>query len=164
VGGGIGLAPLRGVIDAVLADRKRFRAIRIYLGARTPRDRLFVPELDALAARDDLVIRTTVDRAGADWLGRVGIVTQLFPAPRPDIDGSNVTAFVCGPERMMTATADALRDLGVPADHLWLTLERRMECGVGLCGHCQLGTRFVCRDGPIFSVAELGPDLRREGL
>jgi NAD(P)H-flavin reductase/formate hydrogenlyase subunit 6/NADH:ubiquinone oxidoreductase subunit I len=164
VGGGIGLAPLRGVIDAVLADRKRFRAIRIYLGARTPRDRLFVAELDALAARDDLVIRTTVDRAGADWLGRVGIVTQLFPAPRPDIDGSNVTAFVCGPERMMTATADALRDLGVPADHLWLTLERRMECGVGLCGHCQLGTRFVCRDGPVFSVAELGPDLRREGL
>jgi NAD(P)H-flavin reductase len=164
VGGGIGLAPLRGVIDAVLAERKQFRAIRIYVGARTPRDRLFVAELDALAARDDLVIRTTVDRAGADWLGRVGIVTQLFPKPAPGIDGSNVTAFVCGPERMMTATADALRDLGVPTEHVWLTLERRMECGVGLCGHCQLGTRFVCRDGPVFSVAELGPDLRREGL
>jgi NAD(P)H-flavin reductase len=75
-----------------------------------------------------------------------------------------VTAFVCGPERMMTATADALGDLGVPPEHTWLTLERRMECGVGLCGHCQLGTRFVCRDGPVFSVAELGPDVRREGL
>ena len=164
VGGGIGLAPLRGVIDAILAERERFRAVRIYVGARTPRDRLFVAELDALAAREDLVVRTTVDRAGADWRGRVGIVTQLFPTPRPEIDGSNVTAFVCGPERMMTATADALADLGVPAEHLWLTLERRMECGVGLCGHCQLGTRFVCRDGPVFSVAELGPDLRREGL
>jgi NAD(P)H-flavin reductase/NAD-dependent dihydropyrimidine dehydrogenase PreA subunit len=164
VGGGIGLAPLRGVIDTVLAKRERFGAVRIYMGARTPNDRLFVEELDALAARDDLVVRTTVDRAGADWLGRVGIVTQLFPLPRPEIDGSNTTAFVCGPERMMTATADALGDLGVPPEHLWLTLERRMECGVGLCGHCQLGKRFVCRDGPVFSIAELGPDLRREGL
>jgi NAD(P)H-flavin reductase len=164
VGGGIGLAPLRGVIDAVLADRDRYGAVRVYAGARTPRDRLFVAQLDALSARDDVVVRSTVDRAGADWLGRVGIVTQLFPTPQPGISGANVTAFVCGPERMMTATADALVDLGVPADHLWLTLERRMECGVGLCGHCQLGTRFVCRDGPVFSVAELGPDLRREGL
>jgi len=164
VGGGIGLAPLRGVIDGVLAERERFGAVRIYMGARTPHDRLFVEELDALAARADLVVRTTVDRAAADWLGRVGIVTQLFPLPRPEIDGSNTTAFVCGPERMMTATADALDDLGVPPEHLWLTLERRMECGVGLCGHCQLGKRFVCRDGPVFSIAELGPDLRREGL
>jgi NAD(P)H-flavin reductase len=164
VGGGIGLAPLRGIIDEVVAGRDRFRAVRIYVGARTPRDRLFVAELDRLAAREDLVVRTTVDRAGAAWFGRVGIVTQLFPAPRPEIDGSNVTAFVCGPERMMAATADALQDLGVPSEHLWLTLERRMECGVGLCGHCQLGTRFVCRDGPVFSVAELGPDLRLEGL
>jgi NAD(P)H-flavin reductase len=164
VGGGIGLAPLRGVIDAVLAERERFGQVRIYVGARTPRDRLFEAELDVLAAREDLVFRLTVDRAGADWLGRVGIVTQLLPAPRPSIDGSNVTAFVCGPERMMTATADALGDLGVPPEHMWVTLERRMECGVGLCGHCQLGTRFVCRDGPVFSIAELGEDLRREGL
>jgi NAD(P)H-flavin reductase len=164
VAGGIGLAPLRGVIDAILADRKRFGDIRLYVGARTAHDRLFTAELDELAARDDLTVRVTVDRAGADWLGRVGIVTQLFPKPGPGIDGSDVTAFVCGPERMMTATADALGDLGVAPEHTWLTLERRMECGVGLCGHCQLGTRFVCRDGPVFSVAELGPDLRREGL
>jgi NAD(P)H-flavin reductase len=65
---------------------------------------------------------------------------------------------------MMTAVVDVLRDLAVPPEHTWLTLERRMECGVGLCGHCQLGGRFVCRDGPVFSVAELGDDLRREGL
>jgi NAD(P)H-flavin reductase/formate hydrogenlyase subunit 6/NADH:ubiquinone oxidoreductase subunit I len=164
VAGGIGLAPLRGLIDAVLAERARFGDVRLYVGARTPRDRLFVAELDDLAARGDLTVRVTVDRAGPEWLGRVGIVTQLFPNAGAGIDGSDVTAFVCGPERMMTATADALGDLGVPAEHTWLTLERRMECGVGLCGHCQLGTRFVCRDGPVFSVAELGPDLRREGL
>jgi NAD(P)H-flavin reductase len=164
VGGGIGLAPLRGVVDAVLAERSRFHDVRLYVGARTPRDRLFVDELDALAARADIQVRMTVDRAGPEWLGRVGIVTQLFPNAGSGIDGSDVTAFVCGPERMMTAVADALGDLGVPAEHTWLTLERRMECGVGLCGHCQLGTRFVCRDGPVFSVAELGADLRREGL
>lgn len=164
VAGGIGLAPLRGVIDAIIADRPSFGDVRIYVGARTPRDRLFVAELDELAAREDVMVRVTVDRAGPEWLGRVGLVTLLFPGPKAGVDGSDVTAFICGPERMMTATADALSDLGVPAEHTWVTLERRMECGVGLCGHCQLGTRFVCRDGPVFSVAELGPDLRREGL
>ena len=161
VAGGIGLAPLRGLLDHVLADRDRFASVRLYLGARTPRDRLFVEEIDALAAAG-LDIRATVDRAGPEWLGRVGIITELFRGAKPT--GANVTAFVCGPERMMTAVVDVLADLDVPPEHTWLTMERRMECGVGLCGHCQLGTRFVCRDGPVFSVAELGPDLRREGL
>jgi NAD(P)H-flavin reductase/Fe-S-cluster-containing hydrogenase component 2 len=162
VAGGIGLAPLRPVIDAVLRDRDRYHDVRIYLGARTPRDRLFVEEIDALAARDDVLVRVTVDRAGPEWLGRVGIVTQLFKTVRGT--GADATAFICGPERMMAATADVLGDLGVPREHTWVTLERHMECGVGLCGHCQLGTRFVCKDGPVFSVAELGEDLRREGL
>jgi sulfhydrogenase subunit beta (sulfur reductase) len=161
VAGGIGLAPIRGLLDAILARRSSFGAIRLYLGARTPRDRLFTAEIDALAARDDILVRVTVDRAGPDWLGRVGIVTQLFKTVAGS--GTNATAFICGPERMMTATAERLGDLGVPAEHTWLTLERHMDCGVGLCGHCQLGTRFVCRDGPVFSVAELGDDLRREG-
>ena len=161
VAGGIGLAPLRGVLDDVLADPTRFTSIRLYIGARTPRDRLFVAELDALAAQG-VDIRTTVDRAGPEWLGRVGIITQLFRGAKPT--GANVTAFVCGPERMMTSVVDLLTDLAVPREHIWLTLERHMECGVGLCGHCQLGGRFVCRDGPVFSVAELGDDLRREGL
>jgi NAD(P)H-flavin reductase/Pyruvate/2-oxoacid:ferredoxin oxidoreductase delta subunit len=162
VAGGIGLAPLRPVIDAVLRDRDRYHDVRIYLGARTPRDRLFVEEIDALAARDDVLVRVTVDRAGPEWLGRVGIVTQLFKTVRGT--GADATAFICGPERMMAATADVLGDLGVPREHTWVTLERHMECGVGLCGHCQLGTRFVCKDGPVFSVADLGEDLRREGL
>jgi NAD(P)H-flavin reductase/ferredoxin len=161
IAGGIGLAPLRGLIDEVLRQPGRFTSVRLYLGARTPADRLFVRELDALAA-SGVDIRTTVDRAGADWLGRVGVITELFRGARPT--GANVTAFVCGPERMMTAVADLLADLAVPPEHTWVTLERRMECGVGLCGHCQLGGRFVCRDGPVFSVAELGDDFRTEGL
>jgi NAD(P)H-flavin reductase/Pyruvate/2-oxoacid:ferredoxin oxidoreductase delta subunit len=161
VAGGIGLAPLRGLLDEVLADADRFTSIRVYLGARTPRDRLFVAEMEAHAA-SGLDIRATVDRAGPEWLGRVGVITDIFRGARAT--GADVTAFVCGPERMMTAVADILGDLGVPPEHTWLTLERRMECGVGLCGHCQLGSRFVCRDGPVLSVAELGDDLRREGL
>ena len=161
VAGGIGLAPLRDLLDQVLAERDRFTSIRVYLGARTPRDRLFVAEMDALSA-GGLDIRATVDRAGPQWLGRVGIITDIFRNAKAT--GQNVTAFVCGPERMMTAVIDVLGDLEVPREHTWLTLERRMECGVGLCGHCQLGSRFVCRDGPVFSVAELGDDLRREGL
>ena len=86
VGGGIGLAPLRPLIDAVLADRPRFGAVRLYLGARTPRDRLFVAEMNALAGRADLEVGEIVDRAGPEWLGRVGIVTQLFD--RADWDGA----------------------------------------------------------------------------
>ena len=161
IAGGIGLAPLRGLLDKVLAQADRFPSIRVYLGARTPGDRLFVSEIEELTARG-LDVRLTVDRAGPEWLGRVGIITELFRGAKPT--GANVTAFVCGPERMMTAVVDRLTDLAVPREHIWLTLERRMECGVGLCGHCQLGKRFVCKDGPVFSVSELGEDLRREGL
>jgi sulfhydrogenase subunit beta (sulfur reductase) len=162
VAGGIGLAPLRPVLDAILAERPRFGAVRLYLGARTPNDRLFVPEIDALAGRVDLEIAEIVDRAGHDWFGRVGIVTQLFD--QATWDGSRATAFVCGPERMMQATATTLERLGVAPDRTWLTLERNMACGVGTCGHCQLGPFFVCRDGPVFSVAELGSAFGREGL
>ena len=117
VAGGIGLAPLRPLIDAVLADRPRFGAVRLYLGARTPRDRLFVAEMNALAGRADIEVAEIVDRAGPEWLGRVGIVTQLFD--QATWDGSRATAFMCGPERMMQATATTLARLGVaPETHL----------------------------------------------
>jgi NAD(P)H-flavin reductase len=162
VAGGIGLAPLRPLIDAVLSERPRFGAVRLYLGARTPGDRLFVAEMNALAGRADLEVAEIVDRAGPEWLGRVGIVTQLFDRAR--WEGSSVTAFMCGPERMMEATATTLERLGVAPDRTWLTLERNMACGVGTCGHCQLGPFFVCRDGPVFALAELGSAFGREGL
>ena len=161
VAGGIGLAPLRPVIDAVLRERHRYRAIRIYLGARTPRDRLFVAEMAALSSRTDLEIEEIVDRGGPEWFGRVGVVTQLFE--RAPWTGERTTAFVCGPDRMMQATARTLAACGVAPERTWLTLERNMACGVGVCGHCQLGPYFVCRDGPVFSVAELGDTFAVEG-
>jgi NAD(P)H-flavin reductase/formate hydrogenlyase subunit 6/NADH:ubiquinone oxidoreductase subunit I len=162
VAGGVGLAPLRPVIEAVLAERARFGAVRLYLGARTPADRLFTAEMNALGGRADLEVAEIVDRAGPEWLGQVGIVTHLFD--QAAWNGDRVTAFVCGPERMMQATATALRSRGVDPAAIWLTLERNMACGVGTCGHCQLGPFFVCRDGPVFSIAELGGAFGREGL
>jgi NAD(P)H-flavin reductase/formate hydrogenlyase subunit 6/NADH:ubiquinone oxidoreductase subunit I len=161
VAGGIGLAPLRPVMDEVLRERHRFGAVRVYLGARTPRDRLFVAEMAALGGRTDIEIREIVDRAGPEWLGRVGVVTQLFE--RATWTGERTTAFVCGPDRMMQATARALAGRGVVPARTWLTMERNMACGVGQCGHCQLGPYFVCRDGPVFSVAELGDTFTVEG-
>ena len=162
VAGGIGLAPLRPLIDVCLARRDTVGSVRIYLGARTPADRLYVDEIGRLAARGDIEIKETVDRAGPDWLGRVGIVTQLFD--RATWDGRNAVAFICGPERMMQATADVLFGRGIDVDRTWVTLERNMSCGVGLCGHCQLGKFFVCKDGPVFNLAELGPAFTVDGL
>ncbi|MFL5643856.1 MAG: 4Fe-4S dicluster domain-containing protein [Chloroflexota bacterium] len=162
VAGGIGLAPLRPLIDACLARREAIGTVRLFLGARSPSDRLFVDEIGRLAASGHIEVEETVDRAGPDWLGRVGIVTQLFD--RATWDGRNAVAFICGPERMMQASSDVLFGRGIDVDRTWVTLERNMACGVGLCGHCQLGRFFVCKDGPVFSLAELGPAFTTEGL
>jgi sulfhydrogenase subunit beta (sulfur reductase) len=164
VTGGIGLAPLRPLIDAILAQRLRFGAVRIYYGARTPKDLLYTEELERWASRGDLEVGITVDRAGVEsgWTGPVGIVTHLFD--RATWDGSRAVAFVCGPERMMEATAQVLGERGLKADRIFVTLERHMECGIGLCGHCQMGRYFVCKDGPVFSLAQLTDVFGREGI
>ena len=162
VTGGIGLAPLRPLIDAVLADRDRFGAFRLFYGVRTRKDMLFTSELAAWASGPTVDVQLTVDRGEPEWLGRVGVVTHLFD--QATWEGSKAVAFVCGPERMMQATAAALADRGVQPDRMYLTLERHMECGIGLCGHCQMGRYFVCRDGPVFSRAQLGDIFGREGI
>jgi NAD(P)H-flavin reductase len=162
VTGGIGLAPLRPLIDAVLADRSRFGTFRIFYGARTRRDMLYKDELAAWASSPDVDLQLIVDRGDPDWLGRVGVVTQLFD--QATWEGSKASAFVCGPERMMQNTVQTLFDRGVHGDRLFVTLERHMECGIGLCGHCQMGRFFVCKDGPVFSLAQLGDTFGREGI
>jgi NAD(P)H-flavin reductase/formate hydrogenlyase subunit 6/NADH:ubiquinone oxidoreductase subunit I len=159
--GGIGLAPLRPLIDALVAARDRFGKVVLYYGARTPRDQLYLPEL---ASWPDLGIEVaqTVDRAGPEWLGRVGVVTQLFD--QEDFHGSPTVAYICGPERMMQAAVRTVGERGIPAERTFVSLERHMECGIGLCGHCQMGRYFICRDGPVFSLAQLGDALNVEGL
>ncbi len=162
VGGGMGFPPLRPVVDEILSNRGRFGDVHIYHGARTPGDLLYKEELAAWAARGDLDVGVTVDRADATWLGRVGVVTQLFDQAR--WDGSKAIAFVCGPERMIQATVGTLGSHGITQDRIFISMERHMECGVGLCGHCQVGPYFVCKDGPVFSLAQLGDVFGREGI
>ncbi|MGC8635045.1 MAG: 4Fe-4S dicluster domain-containing protein [Candidatus Limnocylindrales bacterium] len=162
VGGGMGLPPLRPIVDEILAHRARYGDVHIYHGARTPADLLYREELAAWAARGDLEVGVTVDHADATWLGRVGVVTHLFDQAR--WDGSKAIAFVCGPERMIQATVNTLAGRGITPDRIFISMERHMECGVGLCGHCQVGPYFVCKDGPVFSLAQLGDIFGREGI
>lgn len=161
VAGGIGLAPVRPILDAVLRDRERFGAVLLAYGARTPADRLYLEELGAWAEAG-IEVAEIVDRAGPEWLGRVGIVTQLLD--QRDWRDRSAAAFVVGPERMMEAAVATLAERGIPRERLFVSLERHMQCGIGLCGHCQMGPFFICRDGPCFAVSELGDLFGREGL
>ena len=111
-------------------------------------DQLYREELRGWAARGDVDVQLTVDRAGPEWTGPVGVVTHLID--RATWSGSRSLAFVCGPERMMEATVEVLESRGLAPDRIFVTLERHMECGIGLCGHCQFGSSFVCKDGPVY--------------
>ena len=155
VAGGIGLAPLRPVIYRVLAQRKRYGKVALMYGARTPADLLFRRELELWRARLDVDVLVTVDRASGTWYGNVGVVTALLP--KAPFDPARAIAMVCGPEVMMRFAAMALEKAGLPAAHIYVSLERSMKCGVGLCGHCQCGPLFVCRDGPVFSYDRVKP-------
>jgi NAD(P)H-flavin reductase len=147
VAGGLGLAPLRPAIVHVLANRAAYGRVTVLYGARTPADILFREELSAWRGRFDCELEVTVDRAGTDFRGHVGVVPALLD--RVAIDGEHTVAMVCGPEIMMRFSARALLAKGVPEAGVWLSIERSMKCGVGLCGHCQFGPTFACKDGPV---------------
>jgi anaerobic sulfite reductase subunit B len=155
VAGGLGLAPLRPAILAVLAARERYGSVSILYGGRTPDLLLYGDELAEWAARDDVDLALTVDAAGRGWTGRVGVVPALVA--RAAFDPARTTALVCGPEIMMRFAVAALLDRGVPADRVHLSMERNMQCGIGHCGHCQLGPTLVCRDGPVYPYNMIGP-------
>jgi NAD(P)H-flavin reductase len=150
VAGGIGLAPLRPVAHHVLAQRREFGSVTLLYGTRTPADVLYPREI-ARWRRQGLDAQVTVDRAADGWTGEVGVVTRLIP--RAGFDPLNCTAMVCGPEVMMRFTVTELQKLGVPDDRIYVSMERNMKCAVSLCGHCQLGPFFVCKDGPVFSYS-----------
>jgi len=157
VAGGVGLAPLRPVVLGALAGRRHYRDIRLVAGARTPADFLFASELTGWSARGDIDVELTIDQPAAGWGGQVGFVTE--PLARLRLDPARTTAFLCGPEPMMRFSAQALRRKGMSADDIRVSLERNMKCGIGLCGHCQLGPLLVCRDGPVVSYTLAGPLL-----
>ena len=156
VAGGIGLAPLRGALQAALAQRDRYRRVVVLIGARSPTELIFVRDLGEWHRRG-ADVELTVDRATEGWAGHVGVVTQLLR--RATVDPARTTALVCGPEIMMRLTARELVALGVPAAQVRISLERNMRCGVAECGHCQLGPLLLCRDGPVVGYAVAAPLL-----
>jgi anaerobic sulfite reductase subunit B len=156
VGGGIGLAPLRPAVLAALRECGRYRRITVLIGARSPAELVFAAEY-GLWRDSGATVEVTVDRADASWHGHVSVVTQLIgPA---GLDPQRTLALVCGPEVMMRLTAQALLAAGMTASQIRVSLERNMQCGVGECGHCQLGPLLLCRDGPVVSYLAAAPLL-----
>jgi len=149
VAGGIGLAPLRPALYHVLAHRAEYGRVVLLYGARSPKEILYARELREWRSRFDVDVEVTVDRAPADWKGAVGVVTKLVD--HTSFDAGSAIALVCGPEVMIRFAITALERRGIPARNVYVSLERNMKCAVGLCGHCQIGPHFVCRDGPVFS-------------
>jgi sulfhydrogenase subunit gamma (sulfur reductase) len=153
VGGGIGLAPLRSLIWNVIDNREEYGRIDIIYGARTPADLCFSYDLEAWQQDKTVNMVTTVDKGDEAWKGQVGLVPVVLEevAPSPD----NSVAIVCGPPIMIRFTFPALEKLGFTPGQMLTTLEKRMKCGIGKCGRCNIGNIYVCRDGPVFSYAEI---------
>jgi len=157
VAGGIGLAPLRPAIYHVLANRGRYGRVAVLVGGRSP-DLLLYPKEVERWRRRGVDVGVIVDAAEPGWSGRVGVVTKLVPGA--DFDPASAVALTCGPEIMMRYVARALLERGVPAARVHVSLERSMHCGIGHCGHCQLGPTLICRDGPVYPWASAEPWLR----
>lgn len=157
VAGGIGLAPLRPAFLAAMARRSQLGRLSLLYGARSPAELLFVKELERVRGRFDVQVEVTVDTALEDWRGAVGPVTYLVRRAHFDPDES--IALVCGPEIMMRFAVQELLGRGVPAERIYISAERNMKCAVGLCGHCQLGSLFICKDGPVFPYPKISPLL-----
>lgn len=162
VAGGCGLAPLRPVVQQVLAERSRYGRVVLVAGARTPRHHLFREEAAGWAKRSAVEAELTVDSTGPGWSERVGLVTE--PLRKLGLDPRRTTAMICGPETMMRLSAQVLLGKGVAAADIRVSLERNMQCGIGWCGHCQLGPLLLCRDGPIVGYDVAEPLLRVKEL
>ena len=162
VAGGIGLAPLRPAIYAFLANRQHFGRLFLLYGSRSP-DGLLYPEEYSDWKTRGMEVQTTVDRGSIGWTGNVGVVTVLMDRldlPRP----GETVLLSCGPEIMMWHTIQAALRRGLPPESIYVSLERNMNCAVGLCGHCQFGPEFVCLDGPVFPYNRVASILKVDDL
>jgi NAD(P)H-flavin reductase len=151
--GGMGLPPARSLINQVLDERDQFGRVIILYGAKRPEELLFREELDEWSKRDDVEFHVTVDRAEDGWDGHVGVITTLFP--RLTVDPHNTIAVTIGPPIMYRFVLMELLGKGIPENHIYVSLERRMKCGVGKCGHCQINNIYCCKEGPVFTYAEI---------
>ena len=157
IAGGLGLAPLRPAITQVLANRARYGRVILLYGARSPDELLYRHEIERWRRRLDVDIHITVDYAGANWHGNVGVVPRLIA--RLGLDPHSTLAMLCGPEVMMRFSADALHDAGVAHERIYVSMERNMKCAIGLCGHCQFAPDFICKDGPVMRYDQVAQRL-----
>jgi NAD(P)H-flavin reductase len=151
--GGLGLAPLRSLINQVLDERGFYGRVIILYGTKNPGEILFKDELLQWAERNDVEFHMTVDRDDEQWTGNVGVITTLFP--KITVNPRNTVAATCGPPIMYRFVLMEMLGKGIPETQIYLSLERRMKCGVGKCGHCQIDKLYCCQDGPVFRYADI---------
>jgi sulfite reductase subunit B len=153
IAGGIGLVPLRSMINTVIDNRDDYGRLIICYGSRNDRELLFAEERAQWEADPRIEFHVTVDQGSADWTGHTGVITTLLPGL--DLDLANTLACVCGPPIMYRFVLLALKSKGLPEQNIYMSLERRMKCGVGKCGHCQINHSYVCQDGPVYHYPDI---------
>lgn len=151
IAGGCGLAPLRSIIQYHLDKKNYFNHLQIFYGAKSPDDLLFKDEIKTWQKNAEMIL--TVDKSDHQWQGNSGQITNLLTAKT--INSDNAVALVCGPPAMYDSVVKKLLALGFKDQNIYLSLERNMQCGLGLCQHCTCGEKYVCTDGPVFTLAEL---------
>jgi len=157
VAGGLGIVPLRSLINYVIDNRRDFGKVSILLGCKTPDNLLFSDELDSWNERLDVSLNCTVDQGDPEWKGNVGLITSLIPGVT--LDTERTFAVVVGPPVMYKFVLAELIKKNIPEDQIYLSLERHMKCGVGKCGHCQIGGLYTCKDGPVFSYDQIKDNI-----
>ena len=155
--GGVGLSPLKNLIENLLGSRRNYGRLILLYGAASPEELLFKDKLSAwnwVESRDKGVeVMLTVDKGNSDWGGNVGLVTELVE--KAELNPGMTSAVICGPSAMMKHATEALIGKGFDASQLYLSFERKMQCGMGMCGHCTIGHYRVCREGPVFTYAQV---------
>ena len=159
VAGGLGIVPLRPVVEALVAQRASYGKVAVVIGNRSPETMLYPEHVERWAK--SVAVEVTVDAATPDWSGHIGVVTELLPAVKTD--PAKQVAFVCGPEVMMRFSAEAIIDRGTPSDDVFVSIERNMHCAIGHCGRCQVGPMFVCKEGPVVPWGRVDPILKARG-
>ncbi len=153
IGGGIGMAPIRTIMLHLLENKADYGKISLLYGGKSPQDLAYSYELEDWMARPDLDCTLTIDREAEGWKHKVGLIPNVLRELKPSPD--NCIAVLCGPPIMIRFTLQALDELGFDHENVYTTLEKRMKCGIGICGRCGIGGKYVCLDGPVFSQKEL---------
>ncbi|RMH33649.1 MAG: Ni/Fe hydrogenase subunit gamma [Nitrospirae bacterium] len=162
VTGGLGCAPVVGAIEYIFRRRENYGMMNILHGVKAPHDLLYRERFDAWRAHPRTHVWLTSDEPGKTWHYHVGVVTELFD--RVQFDPNHTFVMMCGPEIMMRVASHLLSQRGLTPDRMYVSLERHMACGIGLCGHCQLGPYFICKDGPVMRLDRILPWLGKSGI